>query len=288
MSDILILGSAGFVGSNLTNYLIQHTKYTVASVDWLEAGVDELKKLAPAMGAKSRHTFYLANITDVPIMRRILEIETPKIIIYNIVDRKKSRDWWKVARDLELWCKAAQHFLNPTTEKILFLMDTYSDWWEWVEDIAEQMLPNVYNRWHIVARSELFGPRQQDITGVSGATWGYLDSDQNHEPYYNDQDLKSWMYIRDYFFTLLKLVESDHLNGKYYIGNDQLATEHQVQSWVRHLIKGEKAPDPEGWVKRWCGWPENYTPLFPAINTDLPKAIEHTVAWYDSNRWIFL
>ena len=49
MSDILVLGSAGFVGSNITNYLIQQTRYTIASVDNLDFDTKMLRNLAPAM-----------------------------------------------------------------------------------------------------------------------------------------------------------------------------------------------------------------------------------------------
>src|SRR5574337_906828 len=84
MTDIAIVGCAGFLGSNFSNYLVQHTKYQIVGIDNLSTTSD-MFNLQFAFNSKSRFDFYLANASEAQIIGKMFEIEKPRIIIYNII-----------------------------------------------------------------------------------------------------------------------------------------------------------------------------------------------------------
>ena len=82
MLKVLLVGSAGFVGSNVSNYYIQHSNYKLAGYDSLYS--HDLRNLQPSIQSKSRFSFYLAREGDDYIRQKTLDIERPDVIIYNM------------------------------------------------------------------------------------------------------------------------------------------------------------------------------------------------------------
>jgi UDP-glucose 4-epimerase len=80
---ILVTGGAGFIGSNLVDALIKE-KHKVVIVDDLSTGFE--KNINP------QAKFYLADIADAKMMKRIFELEKPEIINHHAaqIDVRKS------------------------------------------------------------------------------------------------------------------------------------------------------------------------------------------------------
>src|SRR5699024_12856897 len=72
---ILVTGGAGFIGSALVRYLIQHTNYTVVNVDKLNYAGN--RKALEAIYEHPQHVFYKANVCDAEAMQRIFTRHKP-------------------------------------------------------------------------------------------------------------------------------------------------------------------------------------------------------------------
>lgn len=77
---LLVTGGAGFIGSALVRYLIQHTAYRVVVVDKLSYAAN-LASLAPVADSP-RYAFELLDITDYAALQALLAHYQPEAIIH--------------------------------------------------------------------------------------------------------------------------------------------------------------------------------------------------------------
>lgn len=284
MSELLIVGGAGFVGSNIANYAVQHTKFDVATVDSLIRQPDFLN-LAPAMAAKSRHSFYLAEAENSHIMKRLFEIESPQHIIYNAFVNTEDPD--QVYHNFETFRKflSVVHQFKDTQTLIVLFKDYYSN------PIAHEKLQSMVSglmeessvkHWYLVNSCELFGPRQsksgfipQNITGLFNEE--VIVADPSNTP-------RELMYIRDYFQAIMSLVEGEMVleNGIYRVFSGSSATDEDIFKFMSYLIKG--GPEHKWIVNQLSSRPAGID-LPVEFKSELTDALEHTAAWYSHNKW---
>jgi len=276
MSDILIAGGASFVGSNFANYMMQHTKYSVATLDNLRSG--SLQNLAPAQAAKNRHTFYLADIKDEDIGRKIFEIEQPTTVIYNCLT-DAGNNW---ENDIEILRKFIWTSKSSFTEqRFIVLLPAEYHGTIWEQAVEEVLNEFSYLEWALIKPCYVFGPRQK--WGVVADTITIqLNGGEFPNP---DAEPKEWMYVKDYFANFMKIVEAedDFESGKYTLHSGQWASDANIDSFVRDVIANK--PEKHSWnvEKGKEAEPGNQIPM--TRNFDLVNALEHTIVWYDRNRW---
>ena len=281
MSEIFVAGSAGFIGSNITNYLIQnHPKISVASLDNLQS--TGLERLMPSIQSKNRHTFYLADLKDQKIVSKAVALEQPTTAIYCAFTPSIS--------PLENVVNALG-FLDATKDIIKKVIFTGSiaenpTFWGALERILIEAIKAVpwvdLIQWAFLKVMNLFGPRQRsDADAALSRLLKDIFAGKPVDKLPDDQ--YDWVYVKDYFNNVMKFVEKDHFeSGVYQVSSGNVASMQSIHSFLNKLIYDS----------------QRELIVRGASNTDvdsmewvaprpLEEAIEHTAAWYDANKWIW-
>lgn len=274
MSNILIAGGASFIGSNFANYLMQHTKYTVATLDNLRTG--NLKNLAPAQAAKNRHTFYLADVKDEYISKKIFEIEKPTTVIYNCLT-DAGTNWENDIELLRSFIWSAKFSFSITNFIVLLPAEYHGSIWEQAAyEVLEQEFGSGFSNWMLIKPCHVFGPRQR-WGAVADTIQAHLIGGEMPNP---DRDRREWMYVKDYFMKFMQLIDvaKDELeSGKYTLHTGQWASDADINLFVGDVLSGK--------TERHTWEIDLGEPQSQSNNFDLVNALEHTVVWYDKNRW---
>ena len=290
MAEVLILGSAGFVGSNIANYMVQHTSSSIATVDSL-ASTANLKNLQPAMQSKNRHNFYLAKAEDKEIARKIFELEQPKILVYNIASSQlndPSEDAGAELEVLRFWHKLCLEF---NVKKMILLLDHRVIY----DKLTVAQEAFVFGCEELILRSEellmnvlvpcyVFGPRQKITNMVPNL---FKEKLQGNSPINLSSKKMEMMYIKDYFFNILNFIEASQKSGLYIMCNNEVASEKELDSYLQCIADGIEP----GYNFNGNAEHANSSFVMPPIyfawtpNYNLASALEHTMCWYDVNRW---
>lgn len=278
MSDIMIVGGAGFVGSNISNYLIQHTKYSVCTVDNLTC-MNYYHRLAPSLAAKSRHTFYLADISDENIMSKVLQIERPKTIIYTCFtdhqndDLKNSSLFMRFDRALSV--------AGIKCDKLISIVKSPKPY-GYTYAAAQDVSNVAANHWYVIKPCELFGPRQKTSAPIPSMVKALAEGGSNEW----SAEASQWMYVREFFITLLNNFIDDNSveSGIYHIVSGQFASPNDLYTHLKCVSGGggqcEWNPS-VGEITEEDGI-QNF--IVPPMY-DLREALEHTAIWYEHNKW---
>ena len=290
MSEILIAGSAGFVGSNIANYLVQHTNHMIASVDLLSDSRN-FKNLQPAIQSKNRHTFYLARAEDTQITNKIFELEQPKVVVFNLLSYwlSTSNDSEKDIKTLVNWVDTAARF---GCQKFIILADHRPIYdklnhsqtrimWE-VERLCVENTRDM--DMYAIVPAYVFGPRQSMNCTVPSIFKDRLTSNTQEELSAHKFEM---IYVKDYFYNIMSFVENNYDSGVYFMRSGEAASPRDVSDYVQSIIDGEPLqfnwrsgafnPTHDFIVEpRFFAWSPHY---------NLSSALEHTLCWYDANRW---
>lgn len=292
MSDILILGSAGFIGSNITNYLIQHTQYNIASVDDLSVTPD-LKKLQPAILSKNRHTFYLAKAQDREICQKILQLEQPKTVVFNIANHHlatidQSNQWshMNTLTNWVAWCYqwGVKHFVIYLNHLCIYEdLDLLQE--EYVR-VCEEYATGL-NRQDInislLTSSYVFGPRESADRPLAQNMLSALKGDG--QP--GSNITYDYIYVKDFYFAMQKLIDGDVEPGFWELIGAHSASLSRVKEYLLSLIdtnveKFHFGRDEAVRKHNWNSVPKDF-PI--ELQYGVPQALEHTLCWYDLNKW---
>jgi dTDP-D-glucose 4,6-dehydratase len=275
MSELLILGAAGFIGSNLANYAIQNTKFDVSSVDALHLR-DNLMNLAPAMSARTRHNFYLNNVADQNLCSKILKLEKPKHIIYNCFEQGGG------FLEFENFIRCVDRSEVKPESVIILLKDFYKDPLRHDLDVklVEEATRNSTYRWYVISTCEIFGPRQKTTQLIPNIITNLLDG---KEPMPGD-GIYEILYVRDLFFTLLQFLDHETApeSGKYKIFSGQSASENDILLYFKSVMQGRGSYQ---WDRTIFGARADGKLFKPIIQSELTEALEHTASWYNHNKW---
>lgn len=293
MTDILLAGSAGFVGSNICNYLVQHTKYNLASLDDLST-VSNLKNLQASINSKNRHTFYLAEAENSKIINKIFELEKPKPIIYNLASTQFEQigEWRLQYKDaiktLNLWLDLA--FLHKA-EKFIIIMNPLincqkisvnqnhflSACSSAVIEFSKKFTINVLKPCNI------FGPRQGNKEIIPKIFQSVL---KNEKIFGLEDKKKDWIYIKDFFYIVSNFINNDFYSGSYAIKNDEFMSELDIFNLATNIINLKELPK-STYIKDYSLQNSNkfdieyeWTPQYSLV-----YALEHTFCWFDINKW---
>ena len=254
---VLITDGAGFVGSNFANYLIQHTVNKVVTVDDLSK--NNLHNLGPAQAAKNRHSFYLAKKEDPDILKKILELEEINSVVYCYDGNEEVF----TAFIAEL----------PSSTKMFVSVESHIA----VEDAIFEKRLERFATWNVVRPCCVFGPRQrqgfvEDVikSSLAGETLDGVNLER-----------VELLYIKDYFGFCLKVTRMG-INGVYNLHSGEWGSSQEIQEFAKSLLSA-----PSESIKVW----DTSNPSV-AIESEFKKsfelcsAVEHTLVWYNKNRWL--
>lgn len=258
-SDIMIIGAAGFIGSNLAQYFIQHTTYHLCSLDMLR-GERDIMNLAPAIGAPARHRLHICDPWgNLDVLRRIFQIERPRHILVDCAGQEDNLGRiWRVIEEtagIESYTEIYGSGPAPT---------------EW--KVASP------GRIYRLKTGNIFGTRQSDDVGrlcIQALLNKHSDSCCEKQ-----QDR---IHIKDFFVKLLELIESpDRPSGQYSVLGEESASEREIENYFSQLLAGERIN---------VGTAVDHSPheneLVVEQKGSLGQVLEHTLVWYDKNRWFW-
>lgn len=123
--NILITGGAGFIGSELIRYLIEHTPYHIINLDKLTYAAN-INNLASVSGCP-RYTFYQQDITQASAVRDILARHLPFAIIHLAAESHVDRSIFN-----------AENFIQSNIVGTYTLLETARHYWQTLPENAQQ------------------------------------------------------------------------------------------------------------------------------------------------------
>lgn len=287
MTDILIIGSADFVGSNLSNYFVQHTKYNLVGLDNLST-VSDLENLQASINSKSRYEFYLTDALNHHLSKKIIDLHKPKIIIYNLFDSKFSSDFDcdLVLNEVRLWLNLAEDF---GCQKFIILGGSTmlydklsSNQIDLISSINHSCLDSSIDS-YFLSYCNLFGPRQKfkykipDI--ISHIVSDKVMLDLQHK--YVD-----FMYIKDLYLNVLNFIANNVRSGSYQLRSEYKTSYNDIYDYLSNINSGTlkqlKIISAQNELVNDETNNFYYTPNYP-----IDVALEHTLCWYAANKWFW-
>lgn len=267
-SDILVYGCARFIGSNICNYFLQHTKFTVAGVDDLKSG--HLENLQPALSSKSRFSFLPVSFVDLDITNKVLSLVKAPIAILDFSNY--------IPQNAMEFLEVLQH--NATTRVIVILSsNNFSS-----HDKFKQKINDINYRLGdmgivLLEPCEVYGPRQSINDGLAALIFSTLTQSENK---LDLSDTKtSWIYVKDLFHNILNCFDNDLVPaGAYALSTDVSASYQDIFNFMRSLVLGNRIVLDKVTVDNF-----NAQTINAIHHFDLESSIEHTLCWYADNKW---
>lgn len=254
METVLIIGGAGFIGSNLADELLRTGKYKVITVDDL-SGTSNLLNLEFAKSHNNkRHTFYLNDVAD-PAFSKILKLENPSIIIN---------------------CCTT----NVYPHLVLSQLN---------KDIKYYFLRNIYQETRFFGKGEnstcigvcnVFGGRQK--SGLVPEVFTAL-KEENKVAIKKDE-VCEWMYVSD-LISAIKLILTNDVGEDIIVSSGEIRSYSDIYDAMKSIYKGKKPENIDVYSNpldtrdiKALGWKPKRT---------LNEWLEHTMSWYELNAWVF-
>lgn len=271
MAKILVAGASGFVGCNICNWLMLHTNHNIVGIDYMTV-FDDLRNLQPIINSK-RFKFYMSDAKLSDHMEKIFKIENPNYII-NVVSEN----------DLALsYLSLKSASLRYPTEKIINVGSLYSNV---VHNIG--LNPGTIN----VVFPKLYGPRQHGNCSIPQIVYKVINN-LPYESISNDNLSYEWMYVRDAFDVLCGLLRQGMQDCTYLVSSGfrfsrtEIREKLYAMAGVNYIKPTSVEPDivPNGYLHTGAidiSKEYQWRPSF-----DFDSSLEHTMAWYNVNKWAF-
>lgn len=255
---IVIAGAAGFIGANLVSHLLQKTQHIIISIDDL-SGTTTLNNLQHALAHKNdRHRFYLCDIGYRKILDSLFKLEKPDVII-NLT--KIEHDQLRTANELILYNSAissnsVKKYITFNTDEIFIQPDT-------------KIIINCCN---------IFGPKQ-DARSVIPTIIDRVLNNKNVDPLEKTDIEIEWMYINDLLEMIGIIIDKGEEKEIYDIRSGWELSKEDIFIFLNSIYKEQPIElniknisshsNPFGWQP----------------TKQLKRALEHTLQWYNLNRW---
>ena len=309
MTKCLISGGCGFIFSNFIIYLLQHTDWNIASIDALYSG-----SLLNVPYNIDRHKLYIGDICDYHLTETIFKIERPDIVLHgaamshvdtSILDSRSFISSNVVGTHSML--EAARKFppkvfINTSTDEVMGSIETghsketdpmnprnpYAAT-KAAADVLGNSYFNTYGVPIITTRSSnVFGGRQAPEKFIPKAITNVL-AGKKIPLYGSGKNVRSWIYVKDYFWALKTIIEKGVPGQAYNIGgvekenidilklilkmmNAEESFIEYVQDRLGHDLRYSVNDD----KLKALGWKPKY---------QFEEALAKTCGWYSANKW---
>lgn len=251
---IMVTGGAGFIGSTVIKYLLNHTAHRVINIDKLTYAAT--LQASDSITANSHYSFYKADICDANAISFILNQEQPDAVIHlaaeTHVDRSIDspanfiqtnilgtytlleccRQYW---RQLNTTKKTNFRLLHVSTDEVYGdLKDGNSFFTETTPyapsspySASKASADHLVRAWYrtyglpiiITNCSNNYGPRQFPEKLIPLIIQKAIKG-QPLPVYGNGQQVRDWLYVDDHAKALIKVLESGTLGQTYNIGGN--------------------------------------------------------------------
>ncbi len=309
---ILISGTAGFIFSNFVIYALQHTDWDIVSIDKLTYAGSLLN--VPQV---KRHKLYIGDVCDYHFVRKVFEIEKPDIVIHaaaeshvdNSIESSNAFVTTNVTGthsmlEAALHVHTPQKFINISTDEVYGSVEEgHSLETDMLEPrspysstkASADLLGQSYFVTHglpvITTRcSNNFGPRQHVEKFLPKVITNIL-TEQKIPLYGDGKNMREWIYVKDNFGALVKIIENGEPGEVYNISSGFEKQNIEVLKTIFDIMGGEElleyVADRKGHDRRYSvdcsklralGW----EPQYP-----FESALEHTIGWYKANTWFW-
>ena len=300
----LITGSCGFVFSNVVIYLLQHTSDDIASIDGLYSG-----SLFNVPTKVKRHNLYMGDICNYDFVRRVYEIEQPDIIIHGATEGRTdgSMVYSNVVGahnllEAALKIHMPQKFINvsgyevygsveaPAKETNTLRPTNPYSVTKAAADLLGQSYFTTYDLPIITVRpSNIYGPRQHLEKLIPKAVSSILGCNKI-SLYGSGNNIRSWIYVKDFFRALQVIIEKGSVGEVYNIGAGMekenivilklvLEIMNADESFIKGVedIKGNDFRHSIDCTKLGAlGWTPKY---------EFAEALEYVINWMKANPW---
>lgn len=251
-SDILVIDSCGFTGSNIVNYTIQHrAEYIISSCDELDMYSD-INRLAPSILSK-RHRFYLYE--GIPFLSKLIDLEKPTYVVFTSGNKN--------------YISAVMNHSSHKPDKIISISEDKSN------DSDSDIQGCKFYALHVPS---VYGPRQDVDQTPADIIVNCL---KNKDCSSRKEELVEWVYVKDLWNCVIDFIEGDYTSGSWDIQTNQFASDKDIYLFLRHKING-------GEPYHWDSEVDRKTASKNVYKIESPKlasAIEHTAVWYSMNKW---
>ena len=309
MTKCLISGGCGFIFSNVIIYLLQHTDWDIASVDALYAG-----SLLNVPHNIKRHKLYIGDICDYHLTETIFDLERPDIVLHgaasshvdtSILDPRSfvSNNVIGTHSMLEAARKfPPKVFINTSTDEVMGSIDTghsketdpmnprnpYAAT-KAAADVLGNSYFNTYGLPVITTRSSnVFGGRQAVEKFIPKAITNIL-AGKKIPLYGSGKQIRSWIYIKDYFWALKKIVECGVPGQAYNIGGVEKEN-IEVLKLILEIMNAEESfiehvNDRLGHDIRYSVNDDKLRALGWAPKYQFEEALAKSCGWFQANSW---
>lgn len=288
-NTVLILGAAGFVGSNLIRSILYNDK---------NCNIVGLDKLVHSSNMNNvyinkSHQFYIADATDVHILSRICEVHRPNVIIdltndddYKNNPERKLEVSKNVIECCKKWCIDKYIYISTIYETI---PSYYLSADNIIANLRPVSLVSEYQNSCILRVPDLFGPRQS-----SGTILNYIKSGITEKTVYLNSKsgaiVKDYLHVEDLVSSIISMISND-MYGIYNVTENIDYSELEICGFISQAIDGCI-------ISSKCEIDGVMLNIYNPINANDVKdykwkpnrkfrdKLKFTVDWYKSNQWI--